>query len=36
MYQKEGSMNDKDGVFEIGVTEDGIINHRFFRPNKKK
>ena len=24
----------KDGVFEIGVTKDGVINHRFFRPNK--
>ena len=23
----------KEGVFEIGVTRDGIIDHRFFRPN---
>mgnify|MGYP000602937494 CR=1 FL=1 len=23
----------KDGVFEIGVTKDGVIDHRFFRPN---
>ena len=24
----------KEGVFEIGVTKDGIVDHRFFRPNK--
>ena len=24
----------KDGVFEIGVTKDGVIDHRFFRPDK--
>lgn len=24
----------KDGVFEIGVNKDGVIDHRFFRPNK--
>jgi RHS repeat-associated protein len=23
----------KDGVYEIGVTKDGVIDHRFFRPN---
>ncbi len=23
----------KDGVYEIGVTPDGVINHRFFRPD---
>lgn len=34
IYQKEGSMTGKDGLFEIGVTKDGIIDHRFFRPNK--
>ena len=25
----------KDGVFEIGVTKDGVIDHRFFRSRKK-
>ncbi len=34
IFQKSGTMNGKEGVFEIGVTKDGIINHRFFRPNK--
>ena len=24
----------KPGVFEIGVTRDGVINHRFFRPDE--
>lgn len=24
----------KNGVFEIGVNKDGIIDHRFFRPDK--
>jgi RHS repeat-associated protein len=24
----------KEGVFEIGVTKDGVIDHRFFRPDK--
>jgi RHS repeat-associated protein len=24
----------KDGVFEIGVTPDGVIDHRFFKPTK--
>jgi hypothetical protein len=23
----------KEGVFEIGVNKDGVIDHRFFRPN---
>jgi len=32
IYQKAGTMNGKEGVFEIGVTRDGIIDHRFFRP----
>jgi RHS repeat-associated protein len=31
-FQQEGFMNGKQGVFEIGVTKDGIIDHRFFRP----
>ncbi len=34
MFQKPGSMNGKEGVFEMGVTRDGVIDHRFFRPNK--
>ncbi len=23
----------KEGVFEMGVTKDGVIDHRFFKPN---
>ncbi|SMC48732.1 hypothetical protein [Moheibacter sediminis] len=34
IFQKQGTMNNKNGVFEIGVTKDGIIDHRFFRPIK--
>ena len=34
MFQQTGSMRGKEGVFEIGVTKDGVIDHRFFRPNK--
>ncbi|GHT84129.1 hypothetical protein FACS18947_1130 [Bacteroidia bacterium] len=34
MYQIEGTMNGMRGYYEIGVTQDGIINHRFFRPTK--
>jgi hypothetical protein len=34
IYQKPGTMNGKTGVFEIGVTKDGVIDHRFFRPDK--
>ncbi|ELV7526255.1 hypothetical protein QMU91_002486, partial [Flavobacterium psychrophilum] len=34
IYQLEGSMNGKNGVFEIGVTNKNIIDHRFFRPTK--
>ena len=30
IYQMDGTMNGKTGVFEIGVTKDGIIDHRFF------
>ena len=33
IFQKPGNMNGKEGVFEIGVTKDGVIDHRFFRPN---
>ncbi|MDD9932063.1 MAG: hypothetical protein OXT09_00590, partial [Myxococcales bacterium] len=29
------SQTHKEGVFEIGVNKDGIIDHRFFRPDKK-
>ncbi len=34
IYQKAGTMNDKTGVFEIGVRSNGVIDHRFFRPYK--
>jgi len=34
MFQQTGTMNGKNGVFEIGLTKDGIIDHRFFRPIK--
>lgn len=34
IYQLKGFMNDKRGVFEIGVTRDNVIDHRFFRPLK--
>jgi len=34
MFRQPGTMNGKEGVFEIGVTKDGVIDHRFFRPNK--
>ncbi|PSL17644.1 RHS repeat-associated protein [Dyadobacter jiangsuensis] len=33
-FRLDGSMNGKSGVFEIGLTKDRIINHRFFRPNR--
>ncbi len=33
IYQSPGFMNDKAGLFEIGVTPNNVINHRFFRPN---
>ncbi len=32
IFQLQGKMNGKNGVFEIGVNKDGIIDHRFFRP----
>jgi hypothetical protein len=34
MFQQRGTMNNKDGVFEIGVNKDGVIDHRFFRPDR--
>jgi RHS repeat-associated protein len=34
IYQLPGSMNGKNGVFEIGVNNKNIIDHRFFRPTK--
>lgn len=34
IFQKVGTMNGKNGVFEIGLTKNGIIDHRFFRPIK--
>jgi hypothetical protein len=34
MYQLRGTMNGKNGVYEIGLTKDGVIDHRFFRPTK--
>ena len=30
IFQKSGTMNNKKGVFEIVLTKNGIINHRFF------
>jgi RHS repeat-associated protein len=32
IFQQSGTMNGKNGVFEIGLTKDNIIDHRFFRP----
>jgi RHS repeat-associated protein len=34
IYQTPGSMGGKQGVFEIGVTKDGVVDHRFFRPTR--
>ena len=34
IYQMEGTMNGIKGVYEIGITKSGIIDHRFFRPLK--
>ena len=34
IFQQAGAMNGKNGVFEIGLTKGGIIDHRFFRPTK--
>jgi hypothetical protein len=35
IYQKQGTMNGKAGAYEIGTKKNGVIDHRFFRPNKK-
>ncbi|WP_199855537.1 RHS repeat-associated core domain-containing protein, partial [Leptospira santarosai] len=35
IFQKSGTMNNKKGSFEMGVTKEGIIDHRFFRPDKQ-
>jgi len=32
IFQHQGWMNDKNGVFEIGLNKNGIIDHRFFKP----
>ena len=32
IFQKQGFMNGKSGTFEIGLKQNGIIDHRFFRP----
>jgi RHS repeat-associated protein len=32
IFQHPGTMNRHKGVFEIGVTKDFVIDHRFFRP----
>jgi hypothetical protein len=34
IYQMRGNMNGKEGVFEIGQRADGVIDHRFFRPDR--
>ena len=34
IYQMEGTMNGIKGIYEIGITKDGIIDHRFFRALK--
>ena len=31
IFQLKGNMSGNNGVFEIGLTKDGIIDHRFFR-----
>jgi hypothetical protein len=32
IFRLKGTMNDKNGVFEIGLKPNGVIDHRFFRP----
>jgi len=32
IYQLPGHMGKTEGVFELGVNADGVIDHRFFRP----
>jgi RHS repeat-associated protein len=34
IYQLRGTLNGKEGVYEIGMNQNGIINHRFFRSVK--
>ena len=34
IFQLQGAMNGKPGVYEIGLQPSGIIDHRFFRPFK--
>jgi len=34
IFQQKGIINGKKGVFEIGITKEGVIDHRFFRPIK--
>ena len=34
IYQLQGTMNGKSGVSEIGMTANGVIDHRFFKPTK--
>ena len=33
IFQKSGTMNGRTGMFEIGVNRNGVIDHRFFRPD---
>ncbi|MCP4445648.1 MAG: hypothetical protein GY811_09965 [Myxococcales bacterium] len=35
IFQETGTMNGENGVFEIGVRSDGVIDHRFSGPVKK-
>lgn len=35
IFTKEGYMNGKKGVFEMGVNKHNVIDHRFFRPYNK-
>lgn len=35
IFQQQGTMNGKNGIFEIGLTKNGVIDHRFFRPFNK-
>jgi hypothetical protein len=34
IFKLDGTMNGKSGAYEIGVTKDNVIDHRFFRPSK--
>jgi RHS repeat-associated protein len=34
IYRLQGTMNGKSGVYEIGMTANGVIDHRFFKPTK--